>query len=91
MIDPITGQVDDPFAEPDPFQGPGVAEVPFYEPPALTQPQIDNGVMFPRTDALNQIVGRAQSQDGKSYLDLDKGILQFNDGANDRLRMGSDQ
>lgn len=94
MVDPITGQVDDPLAplsNPDPFQDPGVAEVPYYSAPTLSQAPLDNGLMFSRMDAQNGLVGRAQSQDGKSYLDLDKGVLNFNDGANDRFRAGSDQ
>ena len=94
MIDPIFQTVDDPLAttqEIDPTSNAmGMDELPYFAPVPMDQSQTNNGLMAPRQDGLNTVVGRLQSQDGKSFLDLDKGILQFNDGVNDRLRMGSD-
>lgn len=93
-IDPVFQTIDDPLASTQEVDNTsnaaGMDELPYFAPVPMDQSQINNGLMSARQDGLNTVVGRLQSQDGKSFLDLDKGILQFNDGANDRLRMGSD-
>lgn len=96
MTDPIYNTVDDPFASnqtdpfanPDPMQDPGVSTVLSYEEPSILSQPNPNGIDSPRQDLLQSGVGRIQSQDGLSFLDLDKGQLQFSDGANARLRIG---
>lgn len=68
---------------------PKIVELPSQEPsPTLQDPNLRNGIMNAQINGGLEIIGKMESLDGQSSIDLDEGQIIINDGSNDRVLIG---